>query len=112
MGMARKQTTTYILYKREQYCFAFVLALLLSAIAAYIYFVSASVVHVVMRKEVDQEMIITSSHISELESKYIALQHSVSERMATQNGFVAVRDKLYIDRAPSSLVLSSRQSER
>ena len=103
--MKSKAKTAY-LYKREYYCFVVAVSLLLAAIAAYIYFVSASIVHVVIRKEINQATVIQSSYISELESEYIELQHAVSEDIATQNGFVAVRDKIYVDRTPTSLVLA------
>lgn len=78
--------------------------------ALYIYFISASVVHVVMRTEVSQEVTRIASEISELEGEYIEAQHRVSSDIASLQGYVETQDKVFIDRTPASLVLSTRQS--
>ena len=96
------------MYYKEHVILVALTSTLLLLFAAYVYFVSASIVHVVIRQEVQQEITAISSEISELETHYISLQHSVSEEIATQNGFVAANDKIYIDRSPANLVLSDR----
>ncbi len=106
--MKRKQTTAYAMYYREHIVLVTLTSVLLLLFAAYVYFVSASIVHVVIRQEIQQEITAVSSEISDLETHYIALQHSVSKDIATQNGFVAASDKIYIDRSPTNLVLSNR----
>lgn len=73
--------------------------------AAYVYLISASVVHVVMRTEVSQEMTKIASEISELESQYIEAQHRVSSDIASLQGYTQTAAKVFIDRTPSSLVL-------
>lgn len=73
----------------------------------YIYFVSASVWHVVMRTEIDQEITVISSSISELESKYIEAQHRVSSDIASLQGYEKASSKIFIDRNKDSLVLST-----
>lgn len=70
------------------------------------YFVSASIVHVVMRKEVDAQIAQLNSSVSQLEAEYIERQHEVSNDFATQQGFVAVEKKIFIDRTTDTLVLS------
>jgi hypothetical protein len=70
------------------------------------YFLSASVVHVVMRKEIDKEIATLSSDISELEERYIEVQHSVSQDIATFHGFTETEDKIFITRG-TTLTLSS-----
>lgn len=66
---------------------------------AYVYFVSASIADVVMRKEVDSQIAELGTSISQLESEYIEMQHSVSNDIATHRGFVAVDTKVFIDKA-------------
>jgi len=73
----------------------------------YIYFVSASVLHVVMRTEIDQEITVVASAISELEGKYIEAQHRVSSDIASLQGFTKTSSKVFIDRSKDSLVLST-----
>jgi cell division protein FtsL len=75
--------------------------------ALYIYFVSASVVQVVMRTELNQEITKTSSEISTLESQYIKAQHRVSSDIASLQGFEKTNNKIFIDRSTDSLVLST-----
>jgi len=81
-------------------------ATLLCFFALYIYFVSASIVHVVMRTELSQEVQKVSSEISTLEGKYIAAQHRVSESIASLQGYTENSNKVFIDRNAPSLVLS------
>lgn len=69
------------------------------------YFLSASVVHVVMRKETNQEIASVSSHVSQLESRYIEAQHRVSDDIASMHGYVVAEEKIFIDRTEKSLVL-------
>lgn len=72
----------------------------------YIYFVCASVTHVVARSEVLRETQALQAEINALEAKYIAVQHEVSARVATLDGYVPVTSKQFIDRSTPSLVLS------
>lgn len=76
----------------------------------YIYFVSASVVHVVMRTETTQQITHISSEISELEGKYIEAQHRVSSDIASLQGYQKTDAKIFIDRNQDSLVLRSEVS--
>jgi uncharacterized membrane-anchored protein YitT (DUF2179 family) len=75
--------------------------------ALYVYFVSASVVHVVMRTEISQEITKISSEISELEGEYIEAQHRVSSDIASLQGYTQTQSKVFIDKTPSSLVLNT-----
>lgn len=92
-------------YQQERRFFYAALMCLLASIAGYMYFVSASVVHVVVRKEVDQEIASLVSSVSQLESQYIEAQHLVSNDIATQHGFQHITDPVYVNRA-STLTLS------
>jgi hypothetical protein len=74
------------------------------------YFVSASIVHVVLRTEVGSEIALLSSEISLLEGKYIEVQHKVSSDIASLQGYKKTGSKIFIDRNEGSLVLSNGES--
>ncbi len=79
---------------------------ILSCVAAYMYFLSMSVVHVVFRKEVNQTARELESEIAALESKYIEAQHAVSERIASAEQLSETNEKIFITRNADTLVLS------
>lgn len=63
------------------------LSLLLILFSAYVYFVSASIVHVIVRKEIDREAAYLSSRIGDLETAYIAAQQAIDNDTASARGF-------------------------
>ncbi len=69
------------------------------------YFVSASVMNVVMRKETDAQISELATGVGQLEARYIDMQHSVSNDVATLKGFVVADQKIFIDRSGDTLVL-------
>ena len=79
---------------------------LVSVFFAYIYFVGMSVVHVVMRKEVDTQIASLGTSVAELEEQYIDMQHRVSSDIASLQGFVVTDEKIFIDKTAATLVLS------
>jgi hypothetical protein len=79
--------------------------LLVSAIAAYMYFLSLSVVHVVMRKEASQEIGHLRSEIANLEASYIEAKHHISEQVASLDGFDQNQKKIFISKGEQNLVL-------
>ena len=81
--------------------------MLLSFLGLYAYFLSATVVHVVMQKEISNTIHETHSEIAKLEAKYIDRQHAFSVELATQQGFVLAENKIFIDKSDTSLVLST-----
>lgn len=83
------------------------LGLILALFVAYIYFLCFSVVHVVIRKEVMSEIAALNSEISMLEAAYIERQHAVSDAVATQRGFVAVSEKVFLERGTDTSVALS-----
>lgn len=80
---------------------------LLLLVAMYMYFVSAAIIHVVVRGEVDQAITELNSEIGMLETKFIAAQHNVSADISSLAGFVEVDEKIFIERNDSTLVLSA-----
>lgn len=68
------------------------------AIAAYIYCVSASVVHIIARKDAEVALARTSSSVALLESKYFDLSSKVTREHATDLGLVPIDDARFIAR--------------
>ncbi|MBP9836416.1 MAG: hypothetical protein KBC78_01130 [Candidatus Pacebacteria bacterium] len=81
--------------------------LFLISIILYMYFLSLSVMHVVMRKEAIHNLNELRSEIARLESAYIVAQHRISTEVATVGGFSENENKIFISRAEQNLVLRS-----
>lgn len=93
-------------YHTEQRLFFAALSFFLILFGLYAYFISASVVHVVARKEVGREIARASSRIGDLESAYIAAKQAIAPESIGQYGFViAPAQKVYVRKAPANLVL-------
>ncbi len=93
--------------QKEQRYLYFIIGTMLLLFASYVYFVSATVVHVVIRQETSQQIAFLHSEISKLEAQYIEAQHSISSDVASLQGFVETGKKIFIDRNPGTLVLST-----
>jgi hypothetical protein len=72
----------------------------------YMYFLSMSVVHVVLRKEVMYKMGTVESDIAALEASYINAQHKVSNKIAALENFAENDQKIFVSRNDATLVLS------
>jgi hypothetical protein len=87
--------------------FTVLVVVFFALIALYMYFLSMSVVHVVLRKEVINEKRVLDSELARLESKYIDAQHKVSDKIATLENFTETDEKIFITRGDTpTLVLS------
>jgi len=87
------------------YTFA-LLCVIGAALVGYLYFLNLSVVHVVMRKEVMQDVQDTKNQIALLETEYISAQHTIAAKMATVSKFNEDQEKVFVMRgAPANLVL-------
>jgi hypothetical protein len=104
--MNRIRTKT-ALYEQEHRFLCIGVGLVLAFAILYMYFLSASVVHVVMRKEVDKEITSLGSSLSTLETNFIEAQHEVSEDIASLKGYKHADNKVFIDRGDTALVLST-----
>ncbi len=101
MNKKRMQTINY-----DRIVFIVLAFACIGMVALYMYFVSASIVHVVIRKEVGQDLVRLSSEVSELDSKYIAAQHAMSNQIATLEGYHEIENKIFINRTSANLALS------
>lgn len=72
----------------------------------YMYFLTTSVVDVVLRKEAAEQNKTVRSEIAQLESAYIDAQHTISDRVAAISNFTATSEKVFVDRTGSSLVFA------
>lgn len=102
--MTRAITQQSVLQKRLALGLIFVC---LSLFSLYIYFICASVMHVVFRTEIDHSVRELRSQISLLEGEFIAAQHAVSQNIAQLDGYERVTAKTFVDRNQPSLVLNS-----
>lgn len=95
-----------IVQNNPHYVTAFCFGLVIFGVLAYMYFLSLSVVHVVIRKEVLRDTNLLRSEIALLETKYIEANHIISTRVATLDGFTEVQNKVFINaEVPQGLVL-------
>ena len=101
----RKNNNHTTAYKDESRLFYIALSVFFIVFCAYMYFVSASIAHVVMRKEIDSQIASVGTSVSQLEAQYIEMQHSVSSDIASLQGFVKVDKEVFIDRTEDTLVL-------
>lgn len=83
------------------------LVTLVTLAGLYMYFLTMSVVHVVLRKEVNQERRLVESEIAELEARYIEAQHRVSEKIASLDTLAETNDKIFVERQGSPLVMKT-----
>lgn len=72
----------------------------------YVYFLSAGVAHVVVRKELNQEITETQTRISDLESEFIIAKNSVGAEAVAAHGFEMNEEKVFVTKVSSNVVLS------
>ena len=104
--MTRTHSKT-ALYKDQKVWFFGLLSILVGLFALYIYFLASSVFDVVVRKEIEQNMVSTSSQVGQLESQYAQLQNAINPEVGATRGYVAAADKIFIDRTETSLAFNS-----
>lgn len=77
---------------------AIIVSLIVAAIAAYLYFLNMSVVHVVMRKEASQDIGQLRAEIATLETQFIEAKHTITKRVAQLDGYDTEVDKVFVTR--------------
>jgi hypothetical protein len=106
--MNRRYRGAQPLYLNQKALVLALAAALVAAFSLYVYFITASVVQVVLRREVEQQLTDVTAEISELETKYVAAQNAISADAAAKRGYVAVSKKIYVDRTSTAVALSKR----
>lgn len=104
-----KQHTKKIVVQRE----ALLVYILFFAIgilgALYMYFLSASIIHVVMRTETEANIGTIYSELSNYETELMLVQYKISEEVATLEGYTEATNRIFVDRKGQSLVLRDSQ---
>ncbi len=94
---------TTIINKYNHLITTLCVGLFLSSVALYMYFLSLSVMHVVMRKETMHNLNEAKSEIAKLEASYIEARHVISTQVASVNGFTENQNKIFVSRAEQNL---------
>ena len=100
---------TTIINKYNHFITTICVGLFLSSIALYMYFLSLSVMHVVMRKETMHNLTEAKSEIAKLETSYIEARHVISTQVASVNGFTENQNKIFVSRAEQNLAYRTTQ---
>lgn len=82
----------------EKRAFAALVFIIFALIGFYGYFISKSIVNVIVREEIGKDAIAINSEISELESRYIALKDVINIEFAKQAGFENLSNKHFVTR--------------
>ena len=69
-----------------------------SLIILYGYFVSYSIINVVLREEVEQELTRVTTRISDLEFQYLSKKNSINLALAHSLGFQNISQKQFVSR--------------
>ena len=70
----------------------------LCSVGVYIYFVSATIVHAVVAKDTQHEIVNAHSRIAELEAAYLAHKDALTPEHAAELGFQAIAAKHFVER--------------
>ena len=92
----------------EKKIFWFLIVFLLFSIVAYVYFVNQTVLNIVKREKIENQIMSLNSRIGELEFKYISLKNNISLDYAYSIGFVDVKDVKFASRKLSNQGISLR----
>lgn len=88
--------------KLGQKIFRILVCTLFLFILLYGYFVSTSIINVLVRKEVEQSITDVNSRLSELETHYLVLKNQITLEYAYTRGFVDITDKQFTVRAAAA----------
>ncbi|MCB9818957.1 hypothetical protein H6788_02135 [Candidatus Nomurabacteria bacterium] len=93
-----------IKYRSEHLLLAVLFCTLCVLAGLYFYFLSVSVIHVVINEELNEEMNKVQGEIAGLEAVFMEKQHNLSIDLATSHGYIATGKKIFIDRSNTSVV--------
>lgn len=96
-----------VITKNNHFLTSLCIGFFVLSILSYMYFLSLSVVHVVMRKEATQQISQLRSEIASLEAEYIEAKHQISAKVATLDGYNNNQTKIFISKEEKSLVFQT-----
>lgn len=82
----------------EKRAFTALIAMIFMLMGFYGYFISKSIVNVIVREEFNNEIVRVNSAISELEFKYIAHKSTINREYAKVVGFTDLTEKKFVAR--------------
>lgn len=85
-------------YPAERLAFKILIALLAVLVFAYFYFVIASVLNIIARKEADAQASKIESAVGDLEQQYFALSQEITPQAARELGLAPVSQTQYVYR--------------
>jgi hypothetical protein len=94
MQRSRKKAIAITL---EKQVFWALTSLLILLVVFYIYFLTASIFHVIVREEVEQNIIVLESYLGGLEAKYIKKKNTITLDLAYELDFHRVASKEFVN---------------
>jgi F420-0:gamma-glutamyl ligase-like protein len=88
------------------------LAILGVLIFAYLYFVAASIFHIMARKEASADTSRMQSAIAQMESEYFALSHALEPESGAKIGLAPVSGTDYVYRPGNAASAAARETDR
>jgi hypothetical protein len=82
----------------EKRAFTALIAIIFILLGFYGYFISKSIVNVIVREEINNDVVVVSSAISELEFEYIAHKNIINKEYAKAAGFKDLAEKKFVAR--------------
>jgi hypothetical protein len=82
----------------EKRAFTALVVVIFILLGFYGYFISKSIVNVIVREEISNDAIAISSAISELEFEYIAHKNTINKELAKSAGFKDLASKKFVAR--------------
>ena len=82
----------------EKRAFTALIAIVFILLGFYGYFISKSIVNVIVREEINNDVVAVSSNISELEFEYIAHKNTINKEFAKSAGFKDLAEKNFVAR--------------
>lgn len=95
---------THIKYPLERLLMAGLFASVMGFFGLYFYFLSFSVIHVVMTEELSEKINQVQGEIAALEATYMDKQHAISLEVVERRGYIASGKKIFIDRGGDSVI--------
>lgn len=107
LEVARPRPSLAVEHPLERRVLSILSIILVLLVASYLYFVTASILHVMARAEADAQSQQIESDIGSLEEQYFALSQSVSPQEAQTLGLAPVEGTSYVYRPGNAAVGNS-----
>lgn len=91
----RSKTTACVLERRVFWIF---ISIIIVLFGLYGYFVSKSIINVIIREETEQDLARAGAHISSLEYDYIKQKNTINLELAYEMGFRDAKSKKFVTR--------------